>query len=162
MSRTEPIWCVWTEWGEYESFSRDLRGIFQTPELAEAHAAQLRIDTTYDLVEVVENEILDALPQRVPHIEWSAHINPDGSEDKGLGYDRGARYHTFSNELRPLHSSRVDEWSRQTHDLFIEVIGSDKDLVAAEYGRRLIEVRERLRGEEKRREAVERLGEAIG
>lgn len=29
------VWCVWTEWGEYEQFSRDLRACFPTAELAE-------------------------------------------------------------------------------------------------------------------------------
>jgi hypothetical protein len=35
------VWLVWTEQGEYEQYSRDLRGVFVSKELAEGHAEAL-------------------------------------------------------------------------------------------------------------------------
>ena len=74
------VWCVWSESGEYEQFSRDLHGIFIRRELAEAHLEQFRAGGGYDEVEVVADEVLDAIPTAVPYIEYAAHITPDGHE----------------------------------------------------------------------------------
>lgn len=138
------VWCVWTESGEYEQFGRDLRGVFATQALAEAHATQLRAASHYDVVEVVGDSVLDEVPISVPHVRYTAHICPDGTEDHGLGFYRESGFSTWSNELRPLDSSRVALWSNKGADQYIEVIGSDEVLVAAEYDRLLVELRERL------------------
>ena len=136
-------WCVWTEWGAYEDFSRDLRGIFATSELAELHANQLRAGKQYDEVAVVESDVLTEIPVSVPYVRYTAHIRPDGTEDKGLGYNRGSSFSTWSNELRPLNSSDLRSWYSwpDAEDLYIEVIGSDEALVAAEYDRLLQKAR---------------------
>lgn len=141
------VWCVWSESGEYEQFSRDLCGIFATRELAESHADQLRRQDGPDgVVEVVEDEVLSDLPVAVPYVRYAAHIWPDGTEDKGPGYHRRAEFQTWSNVLQPLDQARTDHWNRQQKpkDLYIEVIGSDEALVAAEYDRRLADVRGRM------------------
>lgn len=136
------IWCVWTEWGEYEQFSRDLEGLFASEALAKAHAAQLRDSGHYDTVEVFADMVLDQIPVSVPYVRYAAHILPDGSEDGVTGYHRGSEFSTWSNALRPLESSRVSPWSRpDLPDMYIEVIGSDEPLVAAEYERLLVELR---------------------
>lgn len=132
------LWCVWTESGEYEQFRRELRGIFASEAVAEAHAAQLR-GAFYSVVEVVMDAALDAVPTSVPYVRYAAHIWPDGTEDRDLGYHRGPAFRTWSNELRPLDSARCDPWSAT--DMFIEVIGSDEALVAAEYERLLVALR---------------------
>lgn len=137
------VWCVWTESGEYSNFSRDLRGIFVSHGLADAHAAQLR-GQHYDVVEVVEVEILGALPVSVPRVRYAAHIWPDGTEDHGLGYDRGPQYSTWSNEIRPLEESRCVLWDSRAPDQFIEVTGSDEALVEAEYDRLLADLRTKM------------------
>lgn len=140
MSR-EPIWCVWTESGEYDQYSRDLRGTFASEALAEAHAAQLR-GRLYHVVEVVEDAVLDAVPVSVPYVRYAAHIWPDGTEDHDLGYHHGSTWATWSNELLPLDSSRCVPWSTSARaDMFIEVTGSDEALVAAEYDRLLAALR---------------------
>ena len=132
------VWCVWTEDGDYEQHSRDLRGIFASRDLAEAHAQQLRDADAPDVTEVIEDEILTELPVRVPFIRYAAHVLPDGTEDFGLGYQRGRMFDTWSNEIRPLNKSRVEPWrTRDVADLYIEVIGSDEAVVAAEYARLL-------------------------
>lgn len=136
------IWYVWTESGEYSQFSRDLRGTFASESLAEAHASQLRVQARYDVVEVAADAVLTEVPVNVPCVRYAAHIWPDGSEDKGPGYHRGSEYSTWSNELRPLEPSRVVSWSgRDSPDMYIEVIGSDETLVAAEYERLLAKLR---------------------
>ena len=136
------VWYVWAESGEYEQFSRDLRGTFASKKLAEAHAAQLREPATrYDVVEVVQDVVLDEVPVSVPYVCYTAHIRPDGTEDKALGYRRGSEFSTWSNELLPLDYSRVDPWSHKDRaDQYIEVIGSDEILVAAEYERLLASI----------------------
>jgi hypothetical protein len=136
------VWSVWTEDGEYEQWSRDLRGVFATAELAEAHAAQLRESREYDVCEVLEESVLQEIPSRVPFIEWSAHITPDGAEDRGLGFDRGEKFKTWSNEIEPA-TGRVEPWNarQQPGHMYIEVVGSDPEAVAAEYARLLTEVR---------------------
>jgi hypothetical protein len=140
-----PVWCVWTEWGEYEQFSRDLRGVFATAELATAHADQLEASDRYDVVEVVADEVMTTLPTRVPYVCWSAHIKRDGTEDRESGFKRGKLFDTWSNELAPLGSAKCDKWSgRDIPDLFIEVVGSDPEMVATEYGRLLALAREQL------------------
>jgi hypothetical protein len=146
---TTTIWYVWTESGAYEQFSRDLRGTFASKALAEAHAAQLRNQGGYDAVEVVEDVVLDGVPVSVPYVRYAAHIWPDGTEDTGLGYHRESAFASWSNELRPLDNSRVGPWSRKDQpDKYIEVIGSDEALVAAEYERLLAEVRSALAHQE--------------
>lgn len=139
------VWCVWTESGEYEQHSRDLRGVFASQEVAAVHADHLRAGDDYDVVEVLEEPILDEPPSSVPYVRYAAHIQPDGTEDTGLGYYRGSSYDTWSNELKPLDSSRVDPWSHADRpDRYIEVIGSDETLVAAKYERLLTELRRGL------------------
>ena len=136
------VWLVWTEWGEYEQFSRDLRGAFVSQQLADQHAAQLRAEGQYDDVEVVEINILNDLPVSVPHVRYAAHILPDGTEDAGRGFHRGSEYSTWSHELRPLESSRVGPWGHPDDpNQYIEVIGSDETLVSAEYNRLLDDLR---------------------
>jgi len=138
------VWCVWTEWGEYSQFSRDLRGIFASQLLAEAHAAQLR-GGSYDVVEVVEDEVLGVVPISVPYVRYAAHIRPDGTEDTHLGYHRGSAYSTWSNEIGPVESSRVGPWgSKEDPNQYIEVIGSDEALVSAEYDRLLVDLRSQI------------------
>lgn len=144
--KSDSVWCVWTEWGEYEQFSRDLRACFTTPELAELHAAQLRENDGYDVVEVVCEPVLAEVPVNVPFIEWSAHIDPDGAEDHDYGYSRGEKFRTWSNEIEAA-TGRMAKWRGERSpdpDLYIEVIGCDKEAVAAEYKRLLAEARERL------------------
>lgn len=141
------VWCVWTEDGEYETYTHDLRGIFATRELAESHAAQLRADR-HDSVEVVEEAVLDAVPTRVTRFVYAAHITADGTEDKGQGYSGGVgTSEWWSNELRPMDSSSIKKWT-SVHDprpdLVIRAEGSDRALVAAEYARLLAEARRRL------------------
>lgn len=145
------VWCVWTESGEYDSFSRDLRGIFPTERLAEAHAAQIRAANDYeDVVEVCREEVLPRVPSRVPYIKRSAHILPDGAEDRGLGYELGKQFDGWSNEIAPLETARIGKWhgeKRGLPDLFVEVIGSDSAAVKAEYERLLAVARQRLLGD---------------
>lgn len=142
----EAVWCVWTEWGEYEQFSRDMRGCFSTAELAERHAGQLRGERDYSEVEVICEPVLTGVPTNVPHIRWSVHIRSDGTEDRGLGYHRDVDFWTWSNEIEPVLTARLGLWSgpHKPNDLFIEVIGCDKQAVAAEYKRLLAQAREQL------------------
>lgn len=142
------VWCVWTESGEYEQFSRDLRGIFVSEGLATAHADQLRGSGYYNVVSVVEDEALSAIPVSVPYVRYSAHIWPDGTEDHGPGYERGPRFPTWSNECRPVEESRVGPWgSEGDPNQYIEVTGSDEAQVAFEFDRLLTDLRSRIVGE---------------
>lgn len=128
----EEVWLVWTESGEYESWSRDLRGVFATKELADGHAAQLG-----EGAEVHTESVMTTIPKNVPYIEWSAHIDSLGREDTGLGYGRGAQCRTWSNEISDA-AGRISEWNRrQSDDLYVEVVGSDAGAVEAEYARLL-------------------------
>lgn len=140
------VWEVWTESGEYENFSRDLRGLFATEELAQAHADQLKATREYDRVEVAADRVQSVLPARVPCVQWSAHIWPNGTVDMGLGRRAGRQFDTWDNELAPLESSRCDPWSHgEAADLYIEAVGSDPELVKAEYQRLLIVAREQIK-----------------
>lgn len=142
--RLSPVWCVWTEHGDYENHSRDLRGVFATEELAEAHAAQIRQHETPDVCEVISEDVLGEIPSGVPWIKWSAHITPSGREDEGLGYERDEKFKTWSNEITAARG-RLDRWSYPgTPDLYVEVIGCDPEAVQAEYNRLLAVAREQL------------------
>jgi len=145
--RSYSVWLVWTEHGEYEDWSRDLRGAFPTREIAEAHVAQLQAeDDRYDVCEATEEPILASVPVQVPYIKWSAHILPNGEEDEGLGYDRGVKFQTWDNEITAVRG-RLGKWYgnySDKPDLFIEVIGSDPEAVKLEYERLLADARQQL------------------
>jgi hypothetical protein len=143
---SQSVWCVWTEWGDYENYSRDLRGTFTTRELANAHAAQLIAVRSYDVCEVVEERVLSEVPENVPYIIWSARIAPDGSEDNRLGFNRREAYRTWSNQIEPA-KGRLSKWNglkSPKRDLYIEVIGSDPVAVETEYNRLLVMARAQL------------------
>ena len=139
------VWLVWTEQGEYEDWSRDLRGVFPTRDLAEAHAKQLGAEA-----EVAEESVLELLPEDVPRICWAAHIRPDGTEAEGeLGWERGEKYRTWSNEITPALGHTAfwsGEWSGK-RDRYVEVNGCDEQAVREEYARLLAQVRHELEAE---------------
>lgn len=138
------VWVVWSEFGEYEQRSEQTHGVFVTRELAEAHAEQFRAEREDWDVRVIEEEVLTKVPTNVPYIRWAAHIQPDGEESRGLGWERRSVLRTFSNEIAPA-TGRLGKWSGdRAPDLHIEVIGSDEEAVAAEYARLLAEARHQL------------------
>ena len=132
------FWYVWSESAE----CRALRGVFGDHDVAVAHAAQLSAEYPDDFLAVVEGVVLSDLPVSVRRVRYAAHIYTNGREDTELGYGRGPTYRTWSSELMPLDTSRVGPWSSGSPDRFIEVVGSDETLVAAEYARLLAEVRQ--------------------
>lgn len=141
--RTDAVWLVWTEQGEYEDYTRDLRGVFAEREAAEEHRRQL--DAAGEHVdEIEERTVLTTAPEPVDHHRLAAHILPDGTEDFGSRGERHSSYRSWSNETKPLDSSRIAPWNTPGGDLFVEVEGSDLDAVAGEYERLLQQARDQL------------------
>jgi hypothetical protein len=151
---TSRVWCVWTESGEYDTYNQAQRGVFATLTLAEKFAAALREHEPDGSHEVFSEDILDAVPTRVPHYRWSAHITPDGQEDIRDRTDWPAWSHEEQQAV-----GHIGPWSaRDIPDLFIEVHGKDLNAVRAGYQQLLAEARRRLAGGA----TTERLTEATG
>ena len=136
------VYLVWTEQGEYEQYSHDLRAIFADKEQAEVHAGRLG-------GKVEEWDILTALPKAVTHYRWTDHIAQDGSlspDEPRFGPHFGRRrdrWPSWNNEGMAVRGELRD-WNGKG-DLYVEVEGCDREAVKAEYARLVKEGRQRIR-----------------
>ena len=130
--------------GEYETYSYDLRGIFATEELANAHAAQSSQRDRIIGPDVVRYEVR-ATPRALMRYEQGAHITAEGKEHPGLGHRKlGPTWKVWSHESSPVESRLAALDGDEEPDLFIEAEGTDPDLVQQAYQQRLAQARASL------------------
>lgn len=132
------VFLVWTEEGEYEMYSRDLRGIFSTRELAEQHKAIVGRERGVD-AEVAEWPVMDAPLSPAKHYNRAGHVLADGTVHR----TSTGPWDTWEHEC-PRVKGRIGPWSSRGPDLYVEVHGYDREAVEVEFRRLLSEARERV------------------
>ena len=136
------IWAVFTESGEYESYSRDLAGVFATKELADAFAIVAH-------GEVEEWCVLDAAPIKVTQYHWREQVEPYGKlapprelRAQGTAHFGRSRYRALVWEHLAEHRSCTGPWNGDNKpSRSIVVSGTDLAVVKAEHKRLVAEAR---------------------
>ncbi len=140
------VWLVWTEQGEYEQYSKDLRGVFETVALAEAFCGAILAAKGDATIE--PNVTLSEAPHLVTEycmadwVDAQGRLSPpkltSGSLPRNFGEERSARprWHHEAVEFK----SDIGPWNREDMpDRFVKVTGTNKEQVKAEH-QRLVEV----------------------
>ena len=131
-------WAVWTEEGEYDEYTRDLRGLFRTEELAVAFAIKVGNG------EVEKWKISEEMPVEVLRYTWTDHVAPDGRlspDSPNGGWTGHERSHRCVWSHETANHSRIRVWTERTASRYVEVWGTDLEWVKKEFARLVEQVR---------------------
>jgi hypothetical protein len=136
------VWLIWTESGEYETYSRGLRGVFATEKLANEHVKQAG-------GEIEKWKLLTELPVGVTVYAYTdavmadGTLSPDSRGHKRHGHLR-AKWKSWSHEEPSSPVGEIVPWSNKGPDLYVKVQGTDRERVKALFDRLVAEARSRL------------------